>query len=199
MFLNNQQKRLKRILIVDDEGSFLHLFEENFFKQVYTRKYKFTYCKNVPTALREIKNNRPDLILLDIQMSPMRGFDLLNLLKRFRVKIPTIIISAYGDEENRSQAMKLRAYDFFQKHVDFKKLEDAINEFFPFSDESTKDSPEEKTNVQTFDMEAALTRVDGDTALLREIVELFFMDASHHMEELQKSIDDEDAACRFQL
>lgn len=146
MFLNNQQKRLKRILIVDDEGSFLHLFEENFFKQVYTRKYKFTYCKNVPTALKQIKNNRPDLILLDIQMSPMRGFDLLNLLKRFRVKIPTIIISAYGDEENRSQAMKLRAYDFFQKPVDFKKLEKSIDDVL----EIVREEEELESNYSPF-------------------------------------------------
>ena len=62
-----------KIIVVDDEEMFLRLFKKNFRKQIQTGKYQFSYCHNGQAALIRVKNNRPDLLLIDIQMPGMKG------------------------------------------------------------------------------------------------------------------------------
>ena len=65
-------------------------------------------------------------IVLDIQMSGLTGFDLLERLLTEGIRIPVIAVSAYDDAETREHAKELGAVSFFRKPVDDQALLDAI-------------------------------------------------------------------------
>ncbi len=65
-------------------------------------------------------------IVLDIRMSGLTGFDLLERLLTEGIRIPVIAVSAYDDAETREHAKELGAVNFFRKPVDDQALLDAI-------------------------------------------------------------------------
>jgi DNA-binding response OmpR family regulator len=63
------------------------------------------------------------LILSDINMPGMSGFELLQKVKIDFPELKVMMISAYGDDEHQTKAKNLGADDFITKPVDFKELE----------------------------------------------------------------------------
>ncbi len=104
------------ILTVDDEPQILQtvggiLTDEGF--EVIT-------APDGETALRLVREEAPDLVLLDIALPGMDGLEVLTEIKRQYPALPVIMISAYGSVENAVKATRLGAYDFIEKppHAD---------------------------------------------------------------------------------
>jgi two-component system, response regulator, stage 0 sporulation protein F len=68
------------------------------------------------------------VILADINMPGMDGFDLLSEIKRQWPELPVIMVTAYGDEERRLRAREFGALDFLTKPVDFHHLKTQLQE-----------------------------------------------------------------------
>ena len=77
-------------------------------------------------ALARLRNHRPDLILLDIQMPDMNGLELLRAIKTIDENLTVIMMTGYGTIEVAVQAMKAGAYDFITKPFDKPALFRAI-------------------------------------------------------------------------
>ena len=81
-------------------------------------------------ALEYMKDHEHEavLILSDINMPGMSGLDLLKHIKERYEKPPPVVmmITAYGDDENYNEAMKLGADDFLTKPVDFISLKEKL-------------------------------------------------------------------------
>ena len=81
-------------------------------------------------ALEYMKDHEHEavLILSDINMPGMSGLDLLKHIKEKYEKPPPVVmmITAYGDDENYNEAMKLGADDFLTKPVDFISLKEKL-------------------------------------------------------------------------
>ena len=116
-----------KILVVDDEEFFLGLFKRNFRSQIKQGKYQFSYCSIPQEVFRRIKNNRPDLVLMDLEMPGLNGFELMDQLKKTHFKIPIIVLSTFGDKAHFRQAMHRRAFDFLTKPINFQELETTID------------------------------------------------------------------------
>jgi DNA-binding NtrC family response regulator len=71
--------------------------------------------------------NGVDMILTDINMPGMDGFELLKHVKDLDKKIPVYMISAYESTDYRRKALELGAAGFLNKPVDFNQLADVIN------------------------------------------------------------------------
>ncbi|HON18126.1 MAG TPA: response regulator [Salinivirgaceae bacterium] len=104
---------IPKILVVDDSENNLFLLEE------VLQEYNYTVIKarNGKEALVQIKNHRPDLILLDIMMSELSGYDVLEELKKNQETIPVIVISARSSAEDVEKAFALGAKLFIKKPV----------------------------------------------------------------------------------
>jgi diguanylate cyclase (GGDEF)-like protein/PAS domain S-box-containing protein len=101
------------ILIVDDEPTNLDLLVETF-----KNDYLLYAASNGVSALKiATANNPPDLILLDIMMPEMDGFEVIQTLKSSPIteKIPVIFLTAMTSEESEIQGLELGAVDFIIK------------------------------------------------------------------------------------
>ncbi|MCA0364304.1 MAG: response regulator [Spirosomataceae bacterium] len=115
-----------KILVVDDELDIKDLFLQKFRKEIKNGLTEFTFVFSGEEAIDFLNSHESEsiLILSDINMPGMTGIE---LLKRIRAKYPVpppevMMITAYGDEANRQQAMALGANDFLAKPLDFNEL-----------------------------------------------------------------------------
>lgn len=121
---------MEKILVVDDERDIQALFEQRFRKEIRNRELDFVFAFSGEEALNYMKDHDREavLILSDINMPGMSGLELLKHIKEKYEKPPPIVmmITAYGDEENYKQAMRLGADDFLTKPVDFISLKEKL-------------------------------------------------------------------------
>lgn len=125
---------MEKILVVDDERDIQTLFEQRFRKEIKNGELDFVFAFSGEDALAYMENHESEavLILSDINMPGMSGLDLLRHLKKKYEKPPPIVmmITAYGDNENYTQAMQLGADDFLTKPVDFISLKEKLKAKF---------------------------------------------------------------------
>ena len=119
-----------KVLVVDDEKDVQVLFEQRFRKEIKNGEIDLRFAFSGEEALEYMKANEHQaiLILSDINMPGMSGLELLKHIKEKYEKPPPIVmmITAYGDDENYNQAMKLGADDFLTKPVDFVSLKEKL-------------------------------------------------------------------------
>ncbi len=123
-----------KILVVDDEKDMQTLFEQRFRKEIREQSIIFVFAYSGEQALSYLNQHVHEavLILSDINMPGMSGLDLLDHIKHKYATPPPVVmmITAYGDEENYNQAMRLGADDFLTKPLDFKLLKDKLKNKF---------------------------------------------------------------------
>ncbi len=119
-----------KVLVVDDEQDMKMLFEQRFRKEIREQKMDFAFAISGEQALQylDLHNHEAVLILSDINMPGMTGLELLeHIKKKYEAPPPVVMmITAYGDQENYNQAMRLGADDFLTKPIDFKLLKQKL-------------------------------------------------------------------------
>lgn len=109
---------LNKILIVDDDRKIVYIISEVLKNNGFSPKG--AYC--AMDALEIFKKEIFDAVLLDIKMPGMNGIDALREFKNISAEIPIIIITAYTDIQMAVKVIKLGAYDFITKPLDFDNL-----------------------------------------------------------------------------
>jgi CheY-like chemotaxis protein len=119
-----------KILVVDDERDVKALFEQRFRKEIRDGEMTFAFAYSGEEALGYLNtlNHEAVLILSDINMPGMSGLELLKQIKMHYEKPPptVMMITAFGDDENYQQAMKLGADDFLTKPLNFAYLREKL-------------------------------------------------------------------------
>jgi CheY-like chemotaxis protein len=122
-----------KILVVDDEKDVQVLFQQRFRKEIKNKIIDFEFAFSGEEAVEIMNNIKKEavLILSDINMPGMSGLDLLKHIKNnFATPPPApvvMMITAYGDDENRKVANELGAEEFLTKPLDFKELKNKLN------------------------------------------------------------------------
>ncbi len=119
-----------KILVVDDETDVQMLFTQRFRSEIRNKEMEFAFAFSGEEAIEYMKDHQNEavLILSDINMPGMSGLELLKYIKQKYEKPPPVVmmITAYGDDENYNEAMKLGADDFLTKPVDFPTLKEKL-------------------------------------------------------------------------
>lgn len=118
----------RSILVIDDEKSILKTIEGILIDERFE-----VHCElSAISALKNIDEMMPDLIILDIWMPDMNGIDALVKLKQDYPYIPVLMMSGHADIETAVKATKLGAYDFIEKPLSIEELLLAINNALNF-------------------------------------------------------------------
>ena len=108
--------KARRILIVDDEESNIKLLEG----MLLSENYHVSKCLSGEEALEKVFDKRPDLILLDIMMPGIDGFEVCKRLKHDEITrmIPVLMITALTEKEHFINAVDAGADDLLRKPID---------------------------------------------------------------------------------
>jgi two-component system NtrC family response regulator len=106
------------ILVVDDDDNLRWVLKT----QLEDMNYTVSAAASAEDALVEIEHNPPALVLTDLKMPGLSGMELITRLHADYPEIPSIIITAFGTIQNAVQAMRLGAYDYLTKPLDFEEL-----------------------------------------------------------------------------
>jgi DNA-binding NtrC family response regulator len=102
---------VERILIVDDEA----FIRENLERILTDDGYRTYSATGGDEAAALLQEEEIDLVLLDLNLGPESGIDLLERLKKIDPKVLVIIITGYATVESAVHALKLGAYDYIKK------------------------------------------------------------------------------------
>jgi CheY-like chemotaxis protein len=120
-----------KILIVDDEQDVEVMFLQKFRREIKSKLLEVEFAFSGEQALEVLSRfGSPDVVYVfsDINMPGMSGLELLENIKNKFPNIHVSMISAYGDRENYTKAIKSGAKGFFTKPVDFESLKNEIAE-----------------------------------------------------------------------
>ncbi len=107
-----------RILVVDDDDNLRWVLQT----QLEQMGYAAATAADGAAALEAIDKEPPALVLTDLKMPVMSGMELLEQIRRNYPEVPVVIITAYGTIQNAVQAMRLGAYDYLTKPIDYDEL-----------------------------------------------------------------------------
>ena len=109
---------MPRILIVDDEPAIVRGLEDNLRFEGYDTLAATSGEEGLARALGEA----PDLVLLDVMMPALSGWDVCRELRRRGVDVPVIMLTARGEEADRVRGLELGADDYVSKPFALREL-----------------------------------------------------------------------------
>lgn len=110
----NKPEHRSVVLVVDDHPNNIHLLGA-----ILRKEHRILYATNGRDALATAQNDHPDLILLDIQMPDMDGFQVCEQLKSTAQTrhIPVILVTGMVDTDSETRGFACGAVDFLTKPV----------------------------------------------------------------------------------
>lgn len=115
----------KKILVVDDERSIADVVAYNFRREGYTVEVAY----DGEEALNKIKSFRPNVIILDVMMPKMNGFEVCKQLYN-KGELGIILLTAKNDIVDKVLGLQLGADDYITKPFDIRELEARVNSLF---------------------------------------------------------------------
>jgi two-component system response regulator AtoC len=112
----------EKVLIVDDES----LVRWSLRQKVQEWGYQPVEADTGAAALKAVQNDSPDLVLLDLRLPDISGIEVLHQFRQTGFTAPVIVITADSRDNIRDALMNLGAFQFYEKPVDFDKLEFAV-------------------------------------------------------------------------
>lgn len=159
-----------------------------------------TVAENGVEALEKLDamGREIDIVLMDIQMPQMGGIETTTIVRksdgtRYDPDIPIIALTAYAMKGDRERMLAAGMNDYISKPVDMKRLSATIARTM-----ADRDQPPTAEPVSTpamgecipveLDMEALINRFEGNTELLKDILELFLIEADDKLKKLDASV-----------
>lgn len=112
-----------RVLLVDDEREFVQTLSE----RLEMRDIGSAVAFDGESALEILKNDEPDVMLLDLQMPGINGIEVLRTVKKIRPEIEVIVLTGHGTEKDRDACMQLGAFSYLEKPVDIDVLSQTLH------------------------------------------------------------------------
>ncbi|WP_045214993.1 PAS domain S-box protein [Desulfonatronovibrio magnus] len=189
--------------------------EDNSVNQVLSRKilakrgHTVDLASNGQEAFEKFKQNQYDLILMDIQMPDVDGFEATRLIREYEQnvlnisadldaqhkdsdqtskivkRIPIIALTAYATKQDREKCLDAGMDDYISKPIDMPKLNARLGLY-----ERTEASAEGDSIVR--ELEDALESLDGDSELLKELISIFIQENEDYLNDLKKAMDTND-------
>lgn len=107
-----------KVLIIEDDSTLLRGLADNFHAQGYQVESARDGQQGLDMALKDT----PDLILLDIMMPKINGYEVCRLIRKHEISIPIIMLTAKGQEDDIIRGLELGADDYVTKPFSVREL-----------------------------------------------------------------------------
>ncbi len=154
---------MQTILIVDDDKSIRYSL-----KRMLEGNFSILTAQNGEEALNRVRENPPDLIIMDIKMPGRNGIDVLKEIKLIDPKSLVIIMTAYGTTETAIEAMKYGAFDYILKPFPIPQMKGLVEKAISLR----KLMKEEVTYASMEGGEGDGERIIGSSSKMQEIYKM---------------------------
>jgi DNA-binding NtrC family response regulator len=120
---HTNDNRSSSILLVEDSPSLAAVYQG----YLADEAYNVTHVETGKGAIAAIRDDSPDVLLLDLNLPDMSGMDILRELQETGTGTSVIVITAHGSVDTAVDAMRFGAFDFLVKPFDGKRLKVTIN------------------------------------------------------------------------
>lgn len=117
---------MKKILVVDDDKAHLRMLKT----LMKDWGYEIHEADDGAIAVALVREKSFDMVLTDMKMVHMSGMEALQQIKAYNPSLPVIIMTAYSSVQTAVNALKIGAYDYLTKPLDFDKLKLTIERVF---------------------------------------------------------------------
>ncbi len=111
-----------KVLIVDDEIAFANTLAQ----RLIMRDMQVGTACDGEQALLKVHSEKPDVIVLDLNMPGMHGMEVLKKVKNLYPDIQVIVLTGHGTEKDAEEARRLGGFDFLNKPADIDQLASKI-------------------------------------------------------------------------
>jgi len=153
---------MEYILVVDDNENMQFIL-----KNILQEKgYEVECVGNGLDAIKQVKDRKPDLVLLDIRLPGKNGLEVLKKLKEMNDDIIVIMITAYGDVKSAVKTIKAGAYDYITKPFDNEELVHTIKRAL----KAFSLSKEVKILRKKLNEQSEVSKVMGSSSEIKKII-----------------------------
>jgi two-component system response regulator CpxR len=147
-------ERRSRVLVVDDDTEMCAMLKEYLSKE----QFDVALAHDGETALRLVDETAPDIVLLDVSMPSLGGFDVLRRL-RGDSDLPVLMLTARDDYSDRVHGLELGADDYLTKPFNARELVARIHAILRRAKPSTMTEAPEVLHLGQLTLETGLRRV----------------------------------------
>jgi two-component system, sensor histidine kinase and response regulator len=156
------------------------------------RGHTVVTATNGKEAIAALEKEHFDLVLMDIQMPEMNGFEATAIIrekeKTASSRIPIVALTAHAMKGDRERCLAAGMDGYVSKPIRPEELSKVIQSLLGGSSRAIQDAPEAVPKRMEFDYPALLAQVDGDKELLRDIVSLFIEDYPRVLSEIRDAV-----------
>jgi len=129
---------METVLIIEDDSTMLRVLKDNF----EFKGYKVLTAPEGEKGLNAALNGRPDLILLDIMLPKINGYEICRLVREQKLTMPIIMLTAKGEESDIVLGLNLGADDYVTKPFSINELLARAAAFLRRAKKEVKDTHE---------------------------------------------------------
>lgn len=150
-------EKKSKILIVDDAVDTVELLKKRFLSEGYDTAEAY----DGEEALKQVDEYKPDLIVLDIMMPKLDGYEVCQRLKADENKkyIPVLMLTAKGEVENKVKGLEIGADDYLAKPFDYKELSARVRSLLAIKAAREKLVEEERTEALEYMMDEVVHEI----------------------------------------
>ncbi len=162
---------------------------------------------NGKEAVERLARSAYDLVLMDVQMPVMDGFEATRFLRRtdtgvLNPRIPVIAMTAHAMKGDREKCLQNGMDDYIAKPLRAGELAEILSRWLPPASQAPVADPakgEEQPAAGSFDFQFLLRQVSGDREVCSEILQVFLADTPTHLVSLEEAIGRNDSAAAASL
>ena len=116
----------KKLMIVDDEETLTYSLYQSFI--LAKQNYEVVTASSGEEASEKLKKTEFDLVITDISMPGMSGLELLAWIRENYPDTAVVIMTAYGSEDKKEEAISLGAINYIEKPFEIKEIKQLVME-----------------------------------------------------------------------